>query len=121
MAELHAWRRPNSQSAKASTLPTPSTTRAPSGAFTSGVSPRRSMENSAIGSVVPAGPETKDAITTSPSDSVKANNQPAIKAGVIKGRVMVLNATKGVAPKSIAASSRLRSASASRACTTTAT
>ena len=42
--------------------------------------------NSSMGRVVPAGPETKLATTTSSSERVKASSQPAISAGAISGR-----------------------------------
>ena len=90
-------------------------------AFTSGVTPTRSAENTSMGRVVPAGPLTKLASTTSSSERVKASSQPAASAGVISGRVTVRKTMKGRAPRSAAASSRLRSSPASRACTTTAT
>ena len=46
-------------------------------ALMSGVTPRRTFEKISIGSVVAPGPDTKLAITTSSSESVKASNQPA--------------------------------------------
>ncbi len=63
----------------------------------------------------------KLAITRSSSDSVNASIQPAAIAGMISGNVTRRNARTGSQPRSIAASSRLRSSEASRDCTTTAT
>ena len=63
----------------------------------------------------------KLAITTSSSDSVKASIQPATIAGTISGSVTRRNACTGSQPRSIAASSRLRSSEARRDCTTTVT
>ena len=63
----------------------------------------------------------KLAITRSSSDSVKASIQPAAIAGTISGSVTATNARAGSQPRSIAASSRLRSSAPSRDCTTTAT
>ncbi len=57
------------------------------------------------------GPETKLAITRSSSDSVKLSSQPEISAGAMIGSVMSKNTRAGVAPRSCAASSRLRSRS----------
>src|SRR6195952_879193 len=74
-----------------------------------------------MGSVAEPGPVVKLAITTSSSDSVKASIQPATIAGTINGSVTARNACTGPQPRSIAASSRLRSSEASRDCTTTVT
>jgi hypothetical protein len=63
----------------------------------------------------------KLAITRSSSDSVNASIQPAAIAGRISGSVTLMNARAGPQPRSIAASSRLRSSAPSRDCTTTAT
>ena len=63
----------------------------------------------------------KLAITRSSSDSVKASIQPAMIAGRIRGSVTATKAPTGSQPRSIAASSRLRSSEPSRDCTTTAT
>jgi NAD(P)-dependent dehydrogenase (short-subunit alcohol dehydrogenase family) len=52
-------------------------------------------------------------MTTSSSDSVNASIQPAAIDGQISGNVAAMNARIGVHPKSIAASSRLRSIAAS--------
>ena len=67
------------------------------------------------------GPVVKLAITTSSSESVKASIQPAAIAGMISGSVTRRNACTGSQPRSIAASSRLRSICPSRDCTTTVT
>ena len=63
----------------------------------------------------------KLAITTSSSESVKASIQPAAIAGMISGNVTARKACTGSQPRSIAASSRLRSSEARRDCTTTVT
>ena len=63
----------------------------------------------------------KLAITRSSSDSVNASIQPAAIAGRIIGSVTAKNACAGAQPRSIAASSRLRSRPLSRDCTTTVT
>jgi hypothetical protein len=63
----------------------------------------------------------KLAITRSSSDSVNASIHPAAIAGKISGSVTAMNARAGLQPRSIAASSRLRSSTPSRDCTTTAT
>ena len=64
-----------------------------------------------IGSVVAPGPVVKLAITRSSSDSVKASMKPAAIAGAISGSVMRKKVRNGGQPRSIAASSRLRSKS----------
>src|SRR4249919_1724398 len=74
-----------------------------------------------MGNVVAPGPVVKLAITRSSSDSENASIQPAAIAGAISGSVMVRNVLKGGQPRSMAASSRLRSKSASRDCTITVT
>src|SRR3982074_2061071 len=74
-----------------------------------------------MGSVAEPGPVVKLAITTSSSDSVKASIQPATIAGTISGSVTATNARTGAQPRSIAASSRLRSSEDNRDCTTTVT
>ena len=63
----------------------------------------------------------KLAITTSSSDSVNASIHPAAIAGTISGSVTDKNARTGSQPRSIAASSRLRSSEVRRDCTTTVT
>src|ERR1700712_2859304 len=60
-------------------------------------------------------------MTTSSSDSVNASIHPATIEGSISGSVTDKNARAGSQPRSIAASSRLRSSDPSRDCTTTAT
>ncbi len=89
--------------------------------MTSGLTPRRTLENTAIGRVVADGPVTKLATTKSSSDRVKARSQPDTRAGPIPGRVIRANTTQGRAPRSSAASSSVRSNTASRARTSTAT
>src|SRR5438270_11629013 len=88
-------------------------------ALTSGLTPRRTLENTAIGKVVADGPVTKLAITRSSSDSVNARSQPETRAGLITGRVMRISTVQGQAPRSSAASSRARSKPASWARTST--
>src|SRR5262249_61345667 len=67
-----------------------------------------------IGSVVAPGPVVKLATTKSSSDSENASIQPAAIAGAISGSVTVRKVLNGGQPRSIAASSRLRSNSMSR-------
>ena len=86
-----------------------------------GLSPRRTDENTFIGSVVEFGPATKLAITTSSSDSVNASSQPDTSAGAMIGSVIRKNTLIRLAPRSIAASSSDLSSSASRDDTTTVT
>src|SRR5947209_11146358 len=74
-----------------------------------------------IGSVVAPGPVTKLAITRSSSESAKASIQPEATAGKISGKVIEKNVRSGGQPRSIAASSRLRSKVTSRDWTTTVT
>src|SRR5581483_8691961 len=74
-----------------------------------------------IGNVVAPGPVVKLAITRSSSDNVKASTQPAATAGAINGSVIVRNVLSGGQPRSIAASSTLRSKLRSRDCTITVT
>src|SRR5665811_2502312 len=74
-----------------------------------------------IGRVVAPGPVVKLAITRSSSESENASIQPAAMAGAISGKVIVKNVLSGGQPRSIAASSRLRSKKTSRACTITVT
>ena len=74
-----------------------------------------------MGSVDEPGPDTKLAITKSSKDSVNASNQAATSAGAIVGMVIVKNTTRGLAPRSMAASSKVRSMPRKRDCTITAT
>src|SRR5882724_1324249 len=90
-------------------------------ALISGFTPSRTSEYIRIGSVAEPGPVVKLAITRSSSDSVNASKKPAAIDGRIKGSVTERNARKGSQPRSIAASSRLRSSAPKRDCTTTAT
>ena len=73
------------------------------------------------GKVVAPGPEVKLAITKSSRDRVKASIQPAMTAGQTTGNVTKRKVRAGVAPRSIAASSKERSKDKRRDCTTTAT
>ncbi len=75
-------------------------------ALISGLTPSRIDENILIGNVVDDGPVTNDATTRSSSESVKASSQPEMTAGAMIGKVTDLNASKGVQPRSRAASSR---------------
>src|SRR5579859_8266985 len=90
-------------------------------ALISGDTPRRTFEKITIGCVVAEGPVTKEEITRSSTDRVKASSQPAIKAGAISGRVITRNTFNGRAPRSIAASSSDMSICARRERTTTVT
>src|SRR4029078_6269124 len=74
-----------------------------------------------MGNVVAPGPVVKLTITRSSSDSEKASIHPAAIAGAINGSVIVINVLNGGQPRSIAASSRLRSNPISRDCTITVT
>ena len=74
-------------------------------AFISGETPSRTLENINIGRVVAPGPDTKLAITKSSNDKVNDSSHPAIIAGNMIGRVISHNTLRGLAPKSIAASS----------------
>ncbi|MNU03299.1 hypothetical protein D3C72_2472670 [compost metagenome] len=60
-------------------------------------------------------------MTRSSRDRVKPSSQPETSAGAMMGRVMSKKVRRGEAPKSMAASSRLRSKSLRRDCTTTQT
>src|SRR6516164_2987188 len=90
-------------------------------ALTSGLTPRRTLEKTAIGSVVADGPVTKLATTKSSSERVKASSHPEISAGLIPGRVIRTSTVQGRAPRSSAASSRARSKPANWARTKTET
>src|SRR3984885_4242667 len=70
-----------------------------------------------IGSVLEPGPETKLEITRSSSDRVKLNNQLERIAGMRIGSVISRKARAGQEPRSIAASSKDRSALCRRDCT----
>ena len=90
-------------------------------ALISGLTPRRTAENTSIGNVVEPGPDTKLASTRSSSDRAKDIMAPAASEGAIIGMVIRKNTFQGLAPKSMAASSIDRSSSRNRADTTTAT
>ena len=87
----------------------------------SGLTPRRTAEYILIGKVVEEGPEVKDAITRSSSDRVKAKSHPEITAGAMIGSVTRRKVSKGVAPRSSAASSSERLKVTNRDDTTTET
>src|ERR1700680_3998984 len=90
-------------------------------ALTSGHTPSFPLEKITIGSVLAPGPETKLDITKSSSESVKLSSQLEASAGAMLGRVVSMKARTGPDPKSMAASSRERSALASLDCTVTVT
>ena len=90
-------------------------------ALTSGVTPIRIMEKTRTGRVVDPGPETKKVMTKSSMDSVKARRAPPRIPGMIKGKVIRRKVCHSLAPRSLAASSKVMSKSARRALTTTAT
>src|ERR1700722_11821527 len=71
----------------------------------SGLTPRRTFENTTMGNVLLPGPDVKLEITRSSHDRVKASSHPDRMAGKMMGSVMTKNIFKGRAPKSIAASS----------------
>src|SRR3981081_1233458 len=83
-------------------------------ALTSGLTPSFTFEKITMGSVLAPGPDTKLDITRSSSDRVKLSSQLEANAGAIPGRVVSMNARTGPEPRSMAASSRERSALASR-------
>src|SRR5580693_2942321 len=87
----------------------------------SGLTPRRTLENTTMGKVLLPGPEVKLEITKSSHDSVKASSHPDRMAGKMIGRVMTKNTLTGRAPKSMAASSRAVSKVARRELTMTVT
>ena len=68
-----------------------------------------------MGSVETLGLFTKMLMTTSSMDMAKARSDPDMTAGKIRGRVISRNAPKGLAPRSLAASSREGSMPASLA------
>src|SRR5206468_12219334 len=83
-------------------------------ALISGFTPSRTSEYIRIGNVAEPGPVVKLAITTSSSDRVKASIHPAAIAATMSGSVTARNACTGAQPRSMAASSRLRSSEVSR-------
>src|SRR6202453_3845320 len=87
----------------------------------SGLTPKRTFENTTIGSVLEPGPEVKLEITRSSQDSVNAKSQPDRMAGKMIGSVIKKNTFTGRAPRSMAASSSAVSKVAMRDCTTTVT
>ena len=89
--------------------------------MTSGLTPSFTFEKITIGSVLAPGPDTKLDITRSSSESVKLSSQLEANAGAMPGNVVSMNARTGPLPKSMAASSRERSALANRDCTVTVT
>src|SRR5471032_2635587 len=90
-------------------------------ALISGLTPRRTAENTSIGNVVEPGPDTKLASTRSSSDSANDIMAPAASDGAIIGMVIRKDTFHGRAPTRIAASSIDTSSSRKRADTTTAT
>src|SRR5690606_28273949 len=73
-------------------------------ALISGLTPKRTAENTSIGKVVAPGPETKLASTKSSSDRAKDIMAPAASDGAIIGMVIRKNTFHGLAPRSMAAS-----------------
>ncbi len=69
-------------------------------AFIFGLTPRRTLENTFMGSVVAPGPATKLDMTRSSKDRVNANSQAEAIAGAIIGIVIVVNTLNGGAPRS---------------------
>ena len=65
----------------------------------SGLTPRRTLENTTMGKVLLPGPEVKLDMTRSSQDSVKAKSHPDKMAGKMIGSVMTKNILKGRAPK----------------------
>src|SRR6185312_14975735 len=90
-------------------------------AFTSGLTPSRTLEKMTIGSVLEPGPATNCEITRSSHERVKASSHPASTAGRMSGSVMRQNTFAGRAPRSCAASSSDSSNPARRDCITTVT
>src|SRR5690606_11006233 len=90
-------------------------------ALTSGETPSLTLEKITMGRVDEPGPETKLAMTRSSSDRVKPSSQPDTRAGAMMGKVISKKVRMGEAPRSMAASSRLRSKSLRRDCPTTQT
>src|SRR5580658_7570721 len=87
----------------------------------SGLTPRRTLENTTMGKVLLPGPEVKLEITRSSHDSVNASSHPDRIAGNTIGRVITKNTLSGLAPRSIAASSSAVSKVARRDWTMTVT
>ena len=58
-------------------------------ALTSGLKPKRTLENTTIGNVFAPGPVVKLATTRSSKEMVNANSQPAIIDGNIIGKVIL--------------------------------
>src|SRR5450432_2761754 len=87
----------------------------------SGLTPRRTLENTTMGRVLLPGPEVKLEITRSSQDKVKANSHPDSTAGKMIGKVITKNTFSGLAPKSMAASSSAVSKVAIRELTMTVT
>src|SRR5579863_9861169 len=80
----------------------------------SGLTPRRTFENTTMGRVLLPGPEVKLEMTRSSHDRVKASSHPDSMAGKMMGSVMTKNTFKGRAPRSMAASSKASSKEAMR-------
>src|SRR6185312_2312477 len=90
-------------------------------AFTSGLTPSRTLEKITMGSVLDPGPATNCEMTRSSHERVKASSHPASTAGRMSGSVMRQNTFAGRAPRSCAASSSDSSNPARRDCITTVT
>src|SRR5450631_719246 len=87
----------------------------------SGLTPRRTLENTTMGKVLLPGPEVKLEMTRSSQDRVNANSHPDRTAGEMMGSVITKKVLSGRAPKSMAASSRSMSNVAIREFTITVT
>ncbi len=65
----------------------------------SGLTPRRTFENTTMGKVLLPGPDVKLEITRSSHDRVKASSHPDKMAGKMMGSVMTKNTLSGRAPQ----------------------
>ena len=90
-------------------------------AFNCGFKPTLAMPKTFSGSVCDCAPEVKTLTMYSSSDKVKDMSAPAMTAGMRYGSTTFRKAWKGVAPRSIAASSSEGSIPCKRACTPTST
>lgn len=78
-------------------------------AFTFGVTPNRIIEYTCIGSVVDPAPAVKNAMMKSSNDNVSASKNPAATPGAMSGSVTRKNVWRRFAPRSMAASSKVKS------------
>src|SRR5687767_3100655 len=86
-----------------------------------GETPKRSEEKIRNGRVVVPAPATKNDVTKSSNEKVKASRPPARMAGASRGSVTCRKVDTGPAPRSYDASSRLWARPTKRARTTSAT